>query len=386
MTPDPQVVQLAIRLSRRGGYVYLNNPKCACWAIKTTLWQGDRSRYLPPLNRPQEVHGRRQWDLDFEGAAEDRWFRFTATRNPFARILSAYLDKIERPGVVRDKFCLRYGLDRSVSIRFTDFLTVIQDSPAEDDDPHWRPQAVNTMHGAFPVDMIARLEEPETLDRAMQRAVSRPLEATRPHSTNANAAVAEYYGTRETELLLNRYAIDFEAFGYGPDPIDLAPVGPAESTRSADPDAVALIDALGAADPQTRIARLDAISSNASNAARLLAFAAEIANDMEDASQAVDLAKRALALDDRSAGAGWQLARAALALGDEDASLDASLRAVEQRPDLRQAWMNIAKLRLRRGQHDLARQAAGNAALLSAKRDDNAATRLLQRIPDTTSA
>ena len=92
----PGALDGAILASRRLPYIYVQNWKCGCSTIKSTLWAAEHANgtAVAPGHPHQRiadypfVNDPGRWD----GAGRE--FVFTFVRNPFARMLSAYLNKI----------------------------------------------------------------------------------------------------------------------------------------------------------------------------------------------------------------------------------------------------------------------------------------------------
>ena len=149
-------------MSRSLPYIYVNNFKAGCSTVRRTLWSAEHKlgfTSLPPghPHRPQD-------QLPFLHNEHPRWentedqFIFTFVRNPYARVLSAYLDKIAHPPepAVWPPFAARHGLDAPPS--FADFLDLIAGEQIAEMDPHWRPQSVLIGLGIVPFDFIGSVE------------------------------------------------------------------------------------------------------------------------------------------------------------------------------------------------------------------------------------
>ncbi|WP_161596934.1 sulfotransferase family protein [Rhizobium glycinendophyticum] len=132
-------------------------------------------------------------------------FKFTFVRNPYTRVLSAYLDKVKtgkKMPPLPDFYSFCQYLDRG----------------GLHANAHWAPQSSLLLIPLHRFDFIGRME---TLSQDMSvvgrrlgfRAVDGNVRAG-PKSTNADKLLAEHLddGSR---LILNRlYAEDFDAFGY----------------------------------------------------------------------------------------------------------------------------------------------------------------------------
>jgi hypothetical protein len=107
-----------------------------------------------PLKRPSEVAA--FWEM-----IEDRnFFKFTFVRNPFARLMSCYLQKIVRPTAQRR--ILLQLLDRpgdsTELISFEQFVRAIAQQRPSEMDPHWRVQWDETLQETIRHDVIGRFE------------------------------------------------------------------------------------------------------------------------------------------------------------------------------------------------------------------------------------
>ena len=88
-----------------------------------------------------------------------RDFIFTFVRNPYVRVLSAYLDKIagSRDPAVWCPFAERHGLGEG-EISFGQFLRLVASEAPETRDTHWRPQTLMIGVGFVPYDFVGTME------------------------------------------------------------------------------------------------------------------------------------------------------------------------------------------------------------------------------------
>jgi hypothetical protein len=229
-----------LHYARATGLTYLNNPKVACSTIKTSLWLAES-----PTTFTGDPHRRRNSPFpskaDELAADLDRFLRstfFSVTRNPYARALSGYLNKIvrehgentDRENGVWVKFCRQYGLSpEDPPPRFGDFLRIIADDKPHDINPHFRPQHLNLLHPIAPMDFIGHLEDMDTVESFLrQRGVLMRTLAPRP--TNAQNRIGEYFEPETIALVQRIYADDFALYGYALDPARQAPERPAVTT------------------------------------------------------------------------------------------------------------------------------------------------------------
>lgn len=147
-------------VSRRLPYIYLNNPKCACSTIKHSLWEAEYAFGMTDAV-PGDPHDMTNSPFVRDGSRwehSEREFVFTFVRNPFMRLLSAYLDKIvNNDPSVRGPFEKRHGLN-GASITFADFIRLVATESVEQMDQHWRPQTIIVGFGTTPFDFIGSVE------------------------------------------------------------------------------------------------------------------------------------------------------------------------------------------------------------------------------------
>ena len=149
-------------------------------------------------------------------------YRFCFVRDPYARVLSAYLDKV---GYKRDTAALifaHYGRDRAdpeTDVSFAEFIAWLE---AQRDqigqwNPHWRPMARLLRPDLIQYDLIGRLETFEadfaTLSARIGQSPAAEAVAV-PHLTRAADRLAEFYTTGLREKVAALYAEDFAAFSY----------------------------------------------------------------------------------------------------------------------------------------------------------------------------
>ncbi len=208
----------SLHMSPRFGVLYLNNPKVACSSIKLTLQRAELD--APDYQPETSVHDHAASPLltfpqiDVCAALVDAKFIFSFVRNPFDRLISAYVNKIVVPqngGRLRE----HAGFRKDQCPSFEDFVLAICAQDPADMNPHWRVQALNLSVGVVPYDFIGRLENlasdwaqvsaktglPETLSFAGVRTA----DWTRVKPT---------YTARATQAVQSAFHVDFETFGY----------------------------------------------------------------------------------------------------------------------------------------------------------------------------
>jgi hypothetical protein len=153
-----------------------------------------------------------------------RYFTFTFVRNPFARALSAYLDKIQP---VSSRFRADLLLDETPT-SFREFLERLADGFLMAN-VHWAPQsAVIPVHPSR-LNFVGRVE---TLEEDLAEVLNRIFGGSNHEIVSRTVGVKssgsrlrEFYGGVETELVRKLYARDFELFYPGLADPDSAPRG-----------------------------------------------------------------------------------------------------------------------------------------------------------------
>lgn len=226
----------AFRYSPFHSLVYVKNQKAACTSIEYSLWK-DYDRKTGRRTFRGRTHDRRTPILGGPGPLialqQERLCElqvFTAVRNPFSRILSAYLHHVFdgdlrsrvtrrlglwRSALIRRQFFEGAGLNPSESLSFDDFVECLIATPAGRLTGHFRPQVMNVYWNSLRYDFVGRLEEPGALHRffAARQVVFRKRA---PHAQSAGRQLAVHYSQRTVEDIGQHFALDFAAFGYDP--------------------------------------------------------------------------------------------------------------------------------------------------------------------------
>ena len=146
-------------------------------------------------------------------------FKFTFVRNPYSRVLSAYLDKIAKD----DEPNRRRKMGRTSSDgvpSFGDFVRWL-DRDGLHEDMHWAPQSSILLVAVAEFDFIGKLEN---LDGDFRKVADmlggdrndNSVHTFAPHSSGAVDKVAEYYTKELKEIVARLYREDFDSFGYEP--------------------------------------------------------------------------------------------------------------------------------------------------------------------------
>ncbi|MEM8570110.1 MAG: sulfotransferase family protein [Pseudomonadota bacterium] len=224
------------------GYLFIPLGKAANTEIKRLLWELEvaAGSDLPVPDDYFAVHNynwgsapdsvQTPWDsyasdeIDRLTADLMNKFVFTVVRNPYSKLLSAYLDKIVKlqrrvaDGKAGDKIN-RFRLP-DVPGSFPEFVEMVCAQPDVDVDLHWVGQSYKTMFHFVKYNHIGHFETlPDSIRRVSGRfSVCVPERANSAlHATSASTRLAEYYTDALAEKVYTRYREDFEVFGYDPD-------------------------------------------------------------------------------------------------------------------------------------------------------------------------
>lgn len=145
-------------------------------------------------------------------------FTFTFVRNPYSRVLSAYLDKVGRRRHQGRRF-LQWAERFGQPGDFVGFCRFLK-AGGRDLDMHWAPQAEILCLPPDHLDFIGRVEYLErdlgqVLDRLFGRLAQMPSER-RGTTTHAGRQLQEAYGPEQKRIMAELSHRDFVLFGYDP--------------------------------------------------------------------------------------------------------------------------------------------------------------------------
>lgn len=151
-------------------------------------------------------------------AIKEDFFKFTFVRNPYSRILSAYLDKISSG---RGHIWRRWAQAQQVTTvpTFVEFCRYLL-TPGLYHDAHWAPQFQCML---MPLDKFDKIGKFENLHSDLNEVLVRifptykPLIKTRGERiTNANSKLRDHFNAEAIDIIKHVYHDDFKLFGYSP--------------------------------------------------------------------------------------------------------------------------------------------------------------------------
>ena len=249
------------RIVPKYGYCYINMPKSAGGSIKEILTRCDMQIGKKDSNSdiPNGLQGQGHLEkILFSRLNEGDGFLsiyhavntykvFTFVRNPFARILSGYNEKIlktykmlssiesisDLPVIDRRKLKRRilrlkelgFTIDSPPS--FEVFINAVTSVPFRNSDQHFAPQAYLGAYNSIPYDFVGRVEAyDKDIKKLLKILYGKQFYLEKDPSENS--IPRNYSGALDTELchhitpstiekINSYYACDFEAFGYSGD-------------------------------------------------------------------------------------------------------------------------------------------------------------------------
>jgi dermatan 4-sulfotransferase 1 len=216
----------------RGAFLYQPIPKNACTTIKTLLlkmpglpvdenvWRRHQKEYnqFPGTNH---LPLKEQLDI-FEGRTKT--FKFVIVRNPYARLASAYCDKIllnPAPYIITNlrKIAAEHGIALSEAMTFAEFVSVVCHQSLAEMNTHYRPQYYEGRFGIVKYDFIGRMETlPHDLTYVFERIGAPEWIIAQVHKRNnvagSSLEVWESVPADVHRLFLATFGIDFDILQY----------------------------------------------------------------------------------------------------------------------------------------------------------------------------
>jgi hypothetical protein len=222
-----QEFNYSINISNKYNYMFVETPKVACSTIKVTLQRMElettelfnkrdiHKREFSPLIKPSQVGN---FDKFLN---RNKLFKFCFVRNPYTRLLSAYLEKIKLGKNQKRSILLhmgKYPYNLNTEIYFSEFVHVVCEQPIISMDPHWRIQYYQTFQDHINYDFCGKLEnfdqDIKTVLSKINKNYSKYMLSIRTHSTQANNLLEQYYSSELIKKVQEKYSKDFEYFGY----------------------------------------------------------------------------------------------------------------------------------------------------------------------------
>lgn len=223
---------IAVNISLQNNYLYVETPKVACSKIKSIiecieLGRNDvyehKSRDLihhrshAPLLSPRQV-----FDLE-KLITERKMYKFCFVRNPYTRILSAYLNKIEanEPEKYQILYQLGHPADLNIKLTFHEFVSAIYETPLAHLDPHWKHQYYLTYQDDIDYDYVGKIENFQKDFTSILKVINKRKLVfdlgSKINSTDTDKMMKKLYTREIRDMVYNKYRIDFDYFDYSPE-------------------------------------------------------------------------------------------------------------------------------------------------------------------------
>lgn len=199
--------------------VYISVPKVACTAIKLTMGRA----YQIQVADEMDIHEHKAWYYSLGKPPKGDYTIFSFVRNPYARLVSCYRDKVIDAGHKHavthfENESKLYPYHIPANSTFAEFVKIISKVPDRLADNHFKSQyAILAKRAKALPDIIGHLE---TIGQDWAKLADRyDFEPHLPHA-NVTASAAghghysSYYTPELVDLVYQRYKLDFERLGY----------------------------------------------------------------------------------------------------------------------------------------------------------------------------
>jgi len=221
--------EYSVNISLMFKYIYVETPKAGCSSIKNILQRMELG--YPELVRDdfEDIHDRKYSPLlapsqtcGFERLLNNPdYFTFCFVRNPYTRLLSAYLDKIAKNLPPKKNILLAMGKspdDLRAEVSFEEFVGTISNYGVAKMNPHWRTQYYQTIQHAINYDFVGRMENFHNdciyVLSKINKNYGRYYQKEIRHATDSGRQLRQYYTEKLIDKVYEVYEIDFEHFGY----------------------------------------------------------------------------------------------------------------------------------------------------------------------------
>ena len=216
------VVDRRCAISHDWRYVYARIPKAANSTVIATLHAAETGRMHLSEDeikavklgyaRPSQLRRRELARLRAD------YFKFSFVRNPYTRLVSAYLDKVHGPSRSSKRHVVARALKRSldVEIDFSDFLDYLEFENGLFENAHWARQVDLLLMPPEAFGFIGRVEAlakelPHVLERIFGAGSN--VITWAPHSTAASTRL-DILGDAARRRVARLYEADFDCFAY----------------------------------------------------------------------------------------------------------------------------------------------------------------------------
>ncbi len=204
--------------------IYYAIPKTGCTTIRSLLLEAESH---PVPDDDEAVHlliRKKMSGVNARAPRFDDYFKFAFVRNPWARLVSCYRNKISNlvnTGEA-DIFASHYGYIHFKRMSFADFARFVCRVPDDLCDSHFKPQSA--FFDAAEVDFVGRFErfsddlaqviERAGLDRSLHKWCDVRRNPQRLTKADNDRYYIDFYDAKTRRLVAAKYKSDIERFGY----------------------------------------------------------------------------------------------------------------------------------------------------------------------------
>lgn len=230
-----------IIISPKYKYIYIINPKVASTSIRNLLHELNG---FPALEDPNKVMSHKISgftlpehlgpDKTVKKLQSPEYYRFSFSRNPFKRLVSGFVyfkERLEkeacnkrkkRKRVLRRSCDPRGDIRRKMKLNFTDFVEAVCLDREQVLDQHWRPQVEVLRTDLVEYDFIGKIESYAKDMAFVLHTLNAPPDliekaGRKTNSSGKSKSAREWYKGKTADMVRERFAEDFDQFGYSYD-------------------------------------------------------------------------------------------------------------------------------------------------------------------------
>ena len=213
-------------ISKKNRYCYFRIPKCAnSTIVKTLAYYDPYKDYVENdalAKKTKEKFSRSKFALlKFLNlnALSKKYFLFTFVRNPYTRVLSAYLDKIVNQIEKKKYDPIRRFIRKNYNeLTFEGFVEYLEQGGLYEN-PHWIPQISMILVNKDRLSFIGKIENfnedlSKLIDHIFGPETYEVIKMRKKGRTHSDSLLNKYYTKEIAKRVYSLYKKDFEAFNY----------------------------------------------------------------------------------------------------------------------------------------------------------------------------